>query len=297
MIGLMLRNLPNGVAQRITALYFKARCVGRGFHSTDAVVDLDKMKIRILPALKDNYMYLIIDEQTKQAAVVDPVEPDTVLAAVKEEGATLTKVLTTHHHWDHAGGNDNLVKHVPSLEVFGGDERINCLTNKVSNNDTLCIGSLDVQCLFTPCHTKGHMCYYITSAEGDNAVFTGDTLFIGGCGRFFEGTAEQMCHAMSVLGSLPDETKVFCGHEYTMQNLKFAKKVDPTNKQVEQAIKWASDLRNKNTPTVPSSIAKEKMINPFMRVDDVCVQQYAGHTGCKVRTMAEIRRQKDSFSG
>ena len=123
----------------------------------------------------------------------------------------LTTLLTTHHHWDHAGGNAELIKRVPGLAVLGGDDRIDGVTRKVQHGDKLTVGGMEIQCLFTPCHTTGHICYYVTK-DTDKAVFTGDTLFLGGCGRFFEGTAPQMYEALvNILGTLPAETKVTIG--------------------------------------------------------------------------------------
>lgn len=166
------------------------------------------MKVQILPALSDNYMYLIIDEATGEAGIVDPVEPDAVLRAVEQEKVKLTSVLTTHHHWDHAGGNEKLLQMRPGLNVFGGDERIGALSQMVHHGDEFKVGSLNIKCLSTPCHTKGHICYYVTDAEGTSqAVFTGDTLFLGGCGRFFEGDGAQMNEALNVkLAQLPEDT-------------------------------------------------------------------------------------------
>lgn len=186
---------------------------------------MSSMNVKILPALSDNFMYLITDPSTNEAAIVDPVDPESVIAAVKNEGVKLSKVLTTHHHWDHAGGNEKLVTLFKDnvLEVFGGDQRIGALTNQVKHGDKFKIGNLDVTCMHTPCHTSGHICYYIEAPFGEKAVFTGDTLFLGGCGRFFEGTAEQMYSALvEKLGSLPDATKVFCGHEYAYDLVNFA---------------------------------------------------------------------------
>jgi len=169
------------------------------------------MKVRILPALSDNYMYLVIDETTKEAAIVDPVDPPSVLKAVEEEKVKLTSVLTTHHHWDHAGGNADLVSKCPGLTVFGGDSRIGAINKEVSHNSEFDIGNIKVKCLFTPCHTSGHICYFVNDKDGTSepAVFTGDTLFIAGCGKFFEGTPEQMYNALiNILGSLPDNTVI-----------------------------------------------------------------------------------------
>ena len=146
------------------------------FHSQPKTIIHSRiMRVRTLPALDDNYMYLLIDDQTKEAAVVDPVEPEKVMNAIKEENLSLTTVLTTHHHWDHAGGNEQIFKLLPSLIVVGGDERVGALNKKVTHGDKLSVGGINIECLFTPCHTKGHICYYVTSNEPnvDPLVFTG----------------------------------------------------------------------------------------------------------------------------
>lgn len=286
----------------LTSLYYKAKSIPtNGFYSTYSNRVIIKqfkkydMKVQILPALQDNYMYLIIDETSQEAAIVDPVDPDTVACAVQQNNVSLTKVLTTHHHWDHAGGNIKLCKKFNNLQVYGGDERIEALTCKVKHNDIFNIGKLQVQCLSTPCHTTGHICYYITENQDVPAVFTGDTLFVAGCGRFFEGTAEQMYKALiEILGSLPNETKVYCGHEYTANNLKFAKHVEPENEAIRQKIEWVRIQREKNNPSVPSTIQEEKLTNPFMRVHE---QSVMDHTEQKdpIQTMAFLRREKDNF--
>ncbi|XP_076853389.1 hydroxyacylglutathione hydrolase-like protein isoform X2 [Brachyhypopomus gauderio] len=206
------------------------------------IVKVEAMKVKVISVLEDNYMYLVIDEQSKAAVAVDPAVPHRLLEIVKREGVTLTAVLTTHHHWDHARGNEALVKELPDLRVYGGDDRITGLTHKVTNGQELKFNSVNVRCLFTPCHTSGHMCYFMWEDDCTDspAVFTGDTLFVGGCGRFFEGTAEQMYHNLiEVLGALPHDTKIFCGHEYTIKNLKFAMLVEPENEKVKEMLSWA----------------------------------------------------------
>nr|XP_034830574.1 hydroxyacylglutathione hydrolase, mitochondrial isoform X1 [Maniola hyperantus] len=300
MFARFVNSLPLGLSQRITKFYFQALVWNqRGSHSSQEHFEYKTMDVKILPALKDNYMYLIVDKATKEAAIVDPVEPKTVLQAVKDNGVKLTTVLTTHHHWDHAGGNDELVKMHPGLEVYGGDDRIGALTTKVQHNTKFNIGQLNVQCLYTPCHTSGHICYFITTPhEGnDSAVFTGDTLFLGGCGRFFEGTAEQMHKALiEILGNLPDQTKVFCGHEYTLSNLKFAAHVEPENDEVKKKIQWSESRREEKKPTVPSTISEEKLYNPFMRVTEPSVMKHAKKNEA-IETMRAIRLEKDNFKG
>lgn len=257
------------------------------------------MQVHVLPALSDNYMYLVVDEVTGEAAIVDPVEPEKVLSAVQQHGARLSTILTTHHHWDHAGGNEKMVAAAGGeLRVVGGDERIPALNHMVRDGDCIKVGSLLVQCLSTPCHTSGHICYYIRDAASaaDAAVFTGDTLFIAGCGKFFEGTAAQMHAALiSKLSALPDDTRVYCGHEYTVNNLKFAKTVEPENGDLLAKMEWAIAQRARNHPTVPSSVGQEKSFNPFMRVSQSSVQAHTGTSGDPVATMGALRRDKDNF--
>ncbi|GFU16178.1 hydroxyacylglutathione hydrolase, mitochondrial [Nephila pilipes] len=254
------------------------------------------MKIRILGALDDNYMYLIIDEKTKKAAVVDPVEPKSVLKAAEEENADITTILTTHHHWDHAGGNSELVS-IKHMEVVGGDRNIASLNHIVTHGDSLQVGELHINCLLTPCHTRGHICYFVKDESGSPpAVFTGDTLFSAGCGKFFEGTPEQMYEALvRILGNLPDDTQVYCGHEYTANNLLYAAHVEPENAVIKSKLEWAKIKRAAGEPTVPSSIADEKTFNPFMRVKEPSVQKHAGSTD-PVAVMDFLRNEKNNFS-
>ncbi|KAK8629040.1 hypothetical protein V6N13_077897 [Hibiscus sabdariffa] len=259
------------------------------------------MKIFEIPCLEDNYSYLVIDESTKEAAAVDPVEAEKVVEAANQHGVVLKLVLTTHHHWDHAGGNDKMKQLVPGIEVYGGSlDNVRGCTHQLQNGDTLSLGShLKILALHTPCHTKGHISYYITGKDGeeDPAVFTGDTLFIAGCGKFFEGTAEQMYQSLCVtLGSLPKPTRVFCGHEYTVKNLQFALTVEPKNARIQQKLTWANGQRQAGLPTIPSTIEEEMETNPFMRVD---LPELQGSIGCQspVETLQEIRRMKDNWRG
>lgn len=297
------------VPRKIVELYFRWQArpslftSAPQFHTSPASFSHPAMKIRLIPALADNYMYLIIDEKTKEAAIVDPVEPQSVFEAVKEENVKLTTVLTTHHHWDHAGGNEKLAaawrgEQTEPLKVYGGDSRIGALTERKGHDDVVSVGNLRVQCLSTPCHTSGHLCYYVKEEVGDapGAVFTGDTLFISGCGKFFEGTGEQMHHALiGVLGKLPDETKVYVGHEYTESNLAFATHVEPESRDLVGRVAWASSLRDAGKPTPPSTIGMEKLCNPFMRVEEEPVQKFTKTIGDAVATMTALRKAKDNF--
>lgn len=254
------------------------------------------MKVEILEALSDNLMYLIIDEQHNIALAVDPVEPEKILEKASELDVQIVAVLTTHHHWDHAGGNLKLLDAIPGIDIYGGDERIDGISRIVSHEMVLEKGTLRIKCLRTPCHTTGHVCYYITdTVSSGGAIFTGDTLFIAGCGRFFEGTPQEMVSALlEKLGLLPNETLVYCGHEYTVNNLKFAITVEPRNEHIAKKMAWAQEKRRNNEVTVPSTIGEEKLYNPFMRVSEQSVQSKVGKTDI-VETMRVLRNMKNDF--
>lgn len=258
------------------------------------------MKIVHIPCLEDNYAYLIIDETSKEAAAVDPVEPEKVLKTATQHGVHLKLVLTTHHHWDHAGGNDKIKQLVPGIKVYGGSvDNVQGCTTKVENGDKISLGEdIKILSLHTPSHTKGHISYYVTGKEDeDPAVFTGDTLFVAGCGKFFEGTAEQMYQSLCVtLASLPKPTRVYCGHEYTVKNLQFALTVEPANEKIVQKLSWAQQQRQGNLPTIPSTIEDELETNPFMRVD---LPELQAKVACDtpVEALGKIRLQKDNWRG
>ncbi|CAG8662310.1 7863_t:CDS:2 [Funneliformis caledonium] len=248
------------------------------------------MKVIPIPVLDDNYSYLIIDEKTNEAAVVDPVEPKKVLAVVQEQSANLKHLITTHHHADHSGGNDELFSERKDLIVYGGDNRIPAVTKIVKDNEEFKIGQINVKALFTICHTSASVSFYLQD-EKDKAVFTGDTLFIGGCGRFFEGTAEQMHNSLNnILAKLPENTKVYCGHEYTSSNLRFADSVEPDNDFLQQKIQWVKDHKQ----TVPSTIGDELKFNPFMRVDKDSIRKATGKQD-PIQVMAKLREMKNNF--
>ncbi|KAL8137405.1 hypothetical protein V2J09_003406 [Rumex salicifolius] len=260
------------------------------------------MRIVHIPCLQDNYSYLIIDESTKKAAAVDPVEPDKVLRVAKDYGVDLKMVLTTHHHWDHASGNEQMKSLLPEIEIYGGSiDNVKGCTKKVDNGDKISLGDeLNILSLHTPWyfHTNGHISYYVTGKkEEDPAVFSGDTLFVAGCGKFFEGTAEQMHQSLCVtLASLPKPTRVYCGHEYTVKNLQFALTVEPDNTKIAEKLAWAQKQRAGNLPTIPSTIEEEMETNPFMRADLPEIQEKVGCDSA-VLALQEIRRLKDNWRG
>ena len=258
------------------------------------------MKVIAVPVLADNYAYLIIDETSKEAGVVDPSEARPVADAVRKERVQLTAIINTHHHWDHVGGNEELVKEFPDLKVYGhkrDKDRTPAITNLVDEGDTVRIGSHQGRFLFIPCHTNGHIALYFAQ---EKAVFTGDTLFIAGCGRLFEGTAADMHNNMVKLMALPDDTRIYCGHEYTVKNLQFALTLEPTNTKVQTKLQWAQDMRAKHLPTIPSTVAEEKELNPFVRVQNEELQanvkkQFPEIQLDPVTVLEKTRYLKDKF--
>lgn len=258
------------------------------------------MKIITIPVLSDNYAYLVIDEATNEAGVVDPSEAGPVAEAVKREGVNFTTIINTHHHWDHVGGNKELVQAYPNLRVYGhkrDETRTPCISRLVDEGDTVSIGNLEGRFLFIPCHTSGHVAVHFAA---DKVAFTGDTLFVAGCGRLFEGTAADMHNNMLKLSALPDDTRIYPGHEYTIKNLEFALTLEPNNAAVAAKLRWAQEARSKNQPAILSTIAEEKSINPFIRVDSqelraTIKKQFPNLPLDDVTVLERTRYLKDNF--
>lgn len=225
------------------------------------------MDVVPVPQLSDNYAYLLVDPASNEAGVVDCAEAAAVLAEVERRHLHLIAVLATHHHFDHVGGNLDLVAAVPGLHLYGSATdapRIPGITDRLRAGDQVSIGGFRGTALFIPAHTSGHLAYHFPT---ERAVFTGDTLFVGGCGRLFEGDAAQMMASLARLAALPDDTRVFCGHEYTEKNLLFAATLEPGNRAVQRKLTHVQGLRRAGAPTVPSTIAEERETNPFLRTD------------------------------
>ena len=250
------------------------------------------MKVVVVPQLMDNYAYLVIDEATGKAAIVDCAEAEPVLAAVERESVDLVAIWPTHHHYDHVGGNDDLLKRRPGLEVIGykgQGNRIPGCTREVDDGEIVRLGGLEARILFIPAHTTGHVAYHLPKEE---AVFTGDTLFAGGCGRLFEGDPPMMLASLSKLMALPDATRVYFGHEYTAANLRFAAAVEPGNAAVARRIAALP------TPSTPSTIADERATNPFLRAAEAAVIAAARARGAAddpVSVFAALREWKNDF--
>lgn len=252
------------------------------------------LEIEMIGALSDNYVYLLRCPETGAVGVVDPSEAAPVLSACERLGWKITHILNTHHHADHTGGNLEL-KSTFGATVVGpkADEaRIAGIDVALAEGDTYDLGNATFRVFDTPGHTSGHIALWF---EDSQALFSGDTLFALGCGRLFEGSAAQMWESLSKLKVLPPETRVYCGHEYTQSNARFAVTVDPANAALKQRADEIDALRAKGQPTIPSTIGLELETNPFLRPDDAGVQTALGMSGGDViEVFAEIRRRKDT---
>lgn len=260
--------------------------------------------MRVVPVhqLMDNYAYLVIDEKNEVAGVVDIAEARPVLDAAGSEGVELVAILSTHHHFDHVGGNDDLIAAggASNLKVYGyarDAERIPGITDPLEDGQEFLLGDLHARAIFIPAHTRGHLAYYFEKA---GAVFTGDTLFAGGCGRLFEGDAAEMKSSLERLAALPDATRVYCGHEYTRSNLEFAATLEPGNAALARRRVEVDEMLAAGHPSVPTTIAIEKATNPFLRSDRselrASVARQTGVTADdSVEVFAATRRLKDAF--
>lgn len=253
------------------------------------------LTIEPVACLSDNYAYLIHDSASGLVAIVDPSEPGPVKRALTERGLKLTHILNTHHHLDHTGGN------VPLKEEFGAEvvgpgkdrERIPGIDKGVDESTGWRFGPHRARVLEIPAHTRSHIAFVF---DDTHAVFTGDTLFSMGCGRLFEGTPQMMWDSLSKLMTLDDKTRVYCGHEYTLNNGRFALTLEPGNADLQARMKDVEALRAKNAPTIPSTIGLEKKTNPFLRPDSAEIRKTLGMTTANnVEVFGEMRRRKDSF--
>ena len=226
------------------------------------------MKIKIIPCLQDNYSYLIIDENKNIACVIDPSEADPVIRYLENNNIELKVILNTHHHYDHVGGNKKLKeKYGASIIGYEGDKkRIPGIDICVKDQETWIYENFEAKVMHIPGHTLGHICFYFYKEE---SVFTGDTLFVLGCGKIFEGTYSQMFNSLTKIKALPKSTKIFCGHEYTKQNSKFCKTYDKNNKNLENKIDEIELKLKNNLPTIPSTIKDELECNIFLRSNNL----------------------------
>jgi hydroxyacylglutathione hydrolase len=260
------------------------------------------MQIYRLPALSDNYIFLLYDlpagATSGIAAVVDPAEAAPVLKKLQQLQANLVAILNTHHHGDHVGGNAALLQQFPQAVVYGGAEdrgRIPGQQVFLQEGDRVKFGQWSAEVLFVPGHTRAHIAYYFPPvADQPGELFCGDTLFAGGCGRLFEGTPSQMVDSLSKLRALPDQTRVWCAHEYTLKNLQFACTVDQHNSQLQARMEKVAELRQQAIPTIPAWLGEEKQTNPFLRWDQPDLQAQT-RSQSPVQTFARLRGMKDQF--
>ncbi|BCO31715.1 hydroxyacylglutathione hydrolase [Thiohalobacter sp. COW1] len=257
---------------------------------------LNMLTITPVPAFSDNYIWFIRQAGQRQVAIVDPGDAAPVLAALQREKLEPAALLITHHHGDHVGGIRHLLEHYPGLPVYGpAGERIPQITQRLSDGDRVRVEALDTEfeVFDVPGHTAGHIAYYT-----DHALFCGDTLFTCGCGRVFDGSVEQLHASLQRLRRLPPETRIYCAHEYTLENIGFAKWVEPDNAALLQREREAIRTREQDRPTVPAELALELATNPFLRTDDAGVIAMAErHAGRPMRdaqdTFITLRRWKD----
>ena len=239
------------------------------------------MEIKIIPCLKDNYSYLVIDDKKNIACVIDPSEAKPIIKYLEEKNINLKYILNTHHHYDHVGGNQELKeRYGASVIGYKGDKnRIPEIDTLVDDKEIWQQENFEAKIFHIPGHTLGHICFYFYNEE---SVFTGDTLFSLGCGKIFEGSYAQMHNSLMKLKTLPEKTKIYCGHEYTKQNSKFCIAHDKDNQNLKAKIKLIDEKLKNNLPTIPSTIKEELECNIFLR-------------SSKVETFSKLRDLKDNF--
>lgn len=262
----------------------------------------DPLIVKAIKAFNDNYIWCIHSKTTQHVALVDPGDAGVCIKYIEENNLQLSTIFITHRHSDHVGGVDQLIKYCNdknwSVTTYGPTkEAIKYSDVKVKNGDVINDETLGLNCdvIDIPGHTLGHVAYLI-----EDNLFCGDTLFSGGCGRVFDGTSEQLFHSLNTLLALPEKTRVYCAHEYTMANLDFALTVDPTNEELINYYNYVSSLRDKNQSSIPSSICIEKKINPFLRCFDSNIKQSveafsSNNVTSDLNTFIQLRLWKNEF--
>jgi hydroxyacylglutathione hydrolase len=256
------------------------------------------LKVTPVEAFRDNYIWLIHGTDPRCVAIVDPGDAEPVMQALAAQGLEPVAILLTHHHPDHSGGITAL-RRVFDIRAWGpANEPVAGMTDAVAGGDRVELPALGLafEVLDIPGHTAGHIAFH-----GHGALFCGDTLFSAGCGRVFEGTPAQMLASLDALAALPDDTRIYCGHEYTLANLRFAQAVEPHNPDIAQHVDRVSALRGDDTPSLPSTLALERRINPFLRCDEPAVRDAAARRlgtplASRVDVFAAVRHWKNEFA-
>jgi hydroxyacylglutathione hydrolase len=243
-------------------------------------VVMARLSVSAVPVLTDNYVWLIHDSESGETAAVDPSVADPVLAAAEAQSLRITQVLNTHWHPDHTGGND-AIRDATGCSITGPAEaeRVSRMDRIVREGDRIAVGGAEAVVWDIPAHTAGHIALYF---EDEGMIFVGDTMFAMGCGRLFEGTAEQMYANMQRIAGLPGNVRIYCGHEYTLSNARFAAHVDPNNAELARRLESAAAMRDAGQITLPTTVAEERATNPFVRARNV-------------EEFARLRAEKDSF--
>ena len=249
--------------------------------------------------LRDNYAYWLTCTETGATAIVDPSEAAPVIASAEATGRAPTFILCTHHHLDHVGGIPKLAARYPGVKVIASRYdmgRIEGQTDAVGDGDHFAVGRVGIDVVFVPGHTLGAVAF-VARADGRSAVFTGDTMFLAGCGRLFEGSPADMHNSLQRIVMLPDDSQVYCGHEYTADNLRFAASLEPSNEAISRAVSRTAQLRACGLPTVPHVIAEERAINPFVRTHSAELRKSLGlgAAASDVEVLAAAREAKNNF--
>lgn len=254
------------------------------------------MRVVQVPALTDNYIYILHDDALSLTLVIDPAQANSVIQTCRNTNWTVDGVLITHHHPDHIDGVAEIVAlyNCPTFGFAKDSYRLPPLTNTVEDNTSFFIKNLEIQAHHTPGHTLGHMCYFFPKV---NYLFCGDTLFSMGCGRLFEGTPEMMLKSLKWIRNLPENTQIYCSHEYTQVNTEFALRFEPNNTQLQNFYQDVLAKRQKHTPTVPFSLKEEKALNPMLRWDDPALRLALGlKTATDLEVFTTVRKNRNTFT-
>ena len=253
------------------------------------------LSVEPIKAFTDNYIWLV--STNEGSIVIDPGESKNIQKLIDNNTIDLKGILITHHHYDHTNGLSELVK-INDLEVYGPVNNIDGINHRLNDKDKISIIGIDFDVMSIPGHTLDHIGFY--SANANNPIlFCGDTLFAGGCGKIFEGTYEQMFHALKKITKLPTNTNIYCGHEYTLSNLKFALEADDTNKELIEEFKKVENKINSNIPSLPTTLDKELKVNPFLRCDNINIQNKIIEkfkvSNNELEVFTALRKWKDNF--